>query len=92
MTEPANTADKAPVNLASRRYNRVDFDVASLNDQIKELVNASEGLESDIEVWEQSIRNARKQIAKNAKMADKLRAKRQIVAKAAFDVAAEDQP
>lgn len=79
-------------NLQTRRYNSLSYDVATLNDQINELVSNSEALEGDIEVWEKSIRDARKQIARNDRQADKLRQKRGIVAKAAFDAAAIDQP
>jgi peptidoglycan hydrolase CwlO-like protein len=91
MTDPAST-DQKVTNLQSRRYNSVNMDVASLNDQINEIVANTEELEADIEVAEQRIRNAKKQIAKNEKDANKLRLKRQIVAKAAFDIASQDQP
>ena len=79
-------------NLQTRRYNSLSYDVATLNDQINELVSNSEALENEIEVYEKRIREARKMIARNDRNADKLRQKRGIVAKAAFDAAAIDQP
>jgi chromosome segregation ATPase len=79
-------------NLQSRRYNELNMSVSTLNEQINELVASTEGIEADIEVWERSIKNAKKLMARNEKMAEKLRAKRQIVAEAAFKAAAIDQP
>ncbi len=86
--------DTAPkvANLQTRRYNQVDMSVSTLNQQITELVADNEALEGTIEVAEQTIRNARKQMARNERAAEKLRAKRGIVAKAAFDAAALDAP
>lgn len=89
MTEPT---DQKISNLQSRRYNELTVSVSTLNEQINELVASNEGIEADIEVWEASIKNARKIMAKNDKTAEKLRAKRQIVAEAAFKAAAIDQP
>ena len=79
---------KAP----SRRYDSLSFSVSSLNEQIEELNHANERLEDNIEVWEAEIRRAQKQVIKNTKQSEKLRAKRQIVAEAAFKAAAIDQP
>lgn len=90
MTE--SPTEQKVTNIQSRRYNELNMSVTSLNEQINELVAANDGIEGDIEVWEQSIKNARKMHAKNEKMADKLRQKRQIVAEAAFKAHAIDQP
>lgn len=89
MNDPA---DQKISNLQSRRYNELNMSVSTLNEQINELVASTEGIEADIEVWERSIKNAKKLMARNEKMAEKLRAKRQIVAEAAFKAAAIDQP
>lgn len=81
------------------RYNSLSFDVVSLNEQITELVRDNETLDAGIDAWESEIhritgeiRKAKRQKAKNEGQAEKLRAKRQIVAEAAFKASALDQP
>ena len=74
-------------------------EVKEVNEQITELVRDNETLDAGIDAWESElhritgeIRKAKRQKAKNEGQAEKLRAKRQIVAEAAFRAAAIDQP
>lgn len=86
-------------NPLARRYDNVGYSVSTLNDQITELVVENATLEAGCDAWEQQIidarnhiRRSRRKMAVNDRAADKLRAKRQIVAEAAFRTAAIDQP
>ncbi len=81
------------------RYNSLSFDVTTLNEQITELLHDNETLDAGIDAWEDQIAKAQREIklaqrqrVKNDREAEKLRAKRQIVAEAAFRASAIDQP
>lgn len=74
------------------KYTKLTYDVLTINEQIHELVSNNEGIEGDIDVWEAAIKQAKRTIAKNEKMLDKLRQKRDIVAEAAFKASRLDQP
>lgn len=82
-----------------KRYEKLDFNVTTINEQIVELKTDNEKLEDGVEAWEEQIviaqreiKLAKRQITKNEREIGKLRDKRGIVAKAAFDAAAIDQP
>lgn len=89
MTE-AMTTEQEPQRPA--RYNNVGYDVATLNDQIRELVASNEEIEQENEVLQQRLRNNKRIMRRNERNADKLRAKRQAVAEAAYRIAQIDQP
>lgn len=99
MTNPTNVANISDRPGVLKRYDSLSFSVTSLNEQITEINQQNETLDEGIEAWEAEIhrlqgeiRTAKRQKAKNERDAEKLRAKRQIVAEAAFRAAAIDQP
>ena len=87
-----DVAESEPVKTPKTRYDSVPLQVSTLNDQIVELQATNEAIESDIDTWEHSIKNARRIIAKNERQMEKLRAKRYAVQDAAFRVSKRDQP
>lgn len=88
MTDVANKPQVPKQN----RYDGLNLQVSTLNQQIEELVAHNEQLEGDIEVFEKQIRETRRMIARNDKAADKLRRKRDVVSRSAYEVFTIDQP
>ena len=87
-----DVAEAEPVKTPKTRYDSLTLQVSTLNDQIVELQSTNDAIESDIDTWEQGIKNARRIIAKNERQMEKLRAKRDAVQDAAFRVSKLDQP
>ncbi len=99
QSERANAQDIVDRMTAPRRYDSLTYSVSTLNEQITELAHNNQILDDGIDAWEgqiaearNNIRKAKRQKAKNDEAAAKLRAKRSIVAEAAFKAAALDQP
>lgn len=81
-----------PSAALQARYNKVTGDVTTLNEQINELLGDNESMEGDIETLETRIRHLRKAVAQNVKRIEKMRAKRLVIAQAAFQTSILDQP
>ncbi len=84
--------DRIKEKPITSKYNKLNYDVASINEQIHELLAAHDANEGDIDVWESQIKSAMRANAKIDKQLERLRQKRDIVAEAAFKAARLDQP